>query len=146
MIIRGLNKVMAIGNLGADPETRYLPSGSTVTSFSVAVTETWKDKQTGDDKERTEWIRVEVWGKAAEACAKYLRKGKQCYVEGRLQTDKWDDKDGIERWTTKVRADTVQFLGSPRDSQQRDQDGLPPDSRQQAEDAKPPEFDDDIPF
>lgn len=139
---RGVNKVIAIGNLGADPETRYLPSGAAVANFNIAVSESWKDKQTGEIKERTEWMKIEVWGKTAEACAEYLSKGKQVYVEGKLQTDQWDDKDGIKRYTTKVRADNVQFLGSPRD-------GAAPAASKPAPAAeqKPPEeFDDDIPF
>ena len=137
---RGVNKVIAIGNLGKDPETRYVPSGAAVTNFSIAVSETWKDKQTGEQKERTEWINVEVWGKAAEACAKYLQKGSQCYVEGKMQTDKWE-KDGVTRYSTKVRADTVQFLSSPRDGGQRDpKPSAPPPGGAQGE------FDDDIPF
>ena len=113
---RGFNKVIIIGNLGADPETRYVPSGAAVTTFSVAVSEQWKDKQTGEPVERTEWVRIEVWGKMAEACATYLEKGKQCYVEGKLRTEQWEDKDtGQKRYATKVRADNVQFLGSARD-------------------------------
>jgi len=136
---RGVNKVIAIGNLGADPETRYLPSGQPVTNFSIAVSETWKDKTTEEQKERTEWINVEVWGKLAEVCAKYLEKGSQCYIDGKLQTDKWDDKTtGETKYRTKVRADNVQFLGSPRGGDK------PPVDRTQ-----PPEkdeFDDDIPF
>lgn len=134
---RGINKVIAIGNLGADPETRYLPSGAAVTNFNMAVSEQWKDKQTGEQKERTEWIKVEVWGKAAEACAEYLRKGSQCYVEGKLQTDKWEDNNGVERWTTKVRADNVQFLGGRGDGGSRPAPAPAP---------KPDDFDDDIPF
>jgi len=144
---RGVNKVIAIGNLGADPETRYLPSGAAVTNFNIAVSESWKDKQTGEIKERTEWMKIEVWGKSAEACQQYLTKGSQCYVEGKLQTDKWDDKDGVTRYSTKVRADNVQFLGSARDG------GAPaaprPDpASSSAADSKPPqqEMDDDIPF
>ena len=86
---RGVNKVIAIGNLGQDPETRYVPSGAAVTNFSIAVSESWKDKQTGEQQERTEWIRIEVWGKTAEACAQYLEKGSQCYVEGKLRTEQW---------------------------------------------------------
>jgi single-strand DNA-binding protein len=136
---RGINKVIAIGNLGKDPETRYLPSGAAVCNFSIAVSESWKDKQTGEQKERTEWMNIEVWGKAAEACQQYLSKGSQCYVEGKLQTDKWQDKDGNDRWTTKVRADSVQFLGSKGDG-----------SRAAPPPAAPPaggdDFDDDIPF
>lgn len=139
---RGVNKVMAIGNLGSDPDTRYLPSGQAVTNFSIAVSESWKDKQTGEIKERTEWINVEVWGNAAEACAKYLTKGKQCFVEGKLQTDSWDDKNtGEKKYRTKVRADNVQFLGSPRDGNAPAQQQRP-----QNDPAPQQEFDDDIPF
>ena len=135
---RGINKVIAVGNLGNDPETRYIPSGTAVTTFSLAVSEQWKDKQTGEPKERTEWINVEVWGKAAEACAEYLRKGSQCYVEGKLQTDSWEDKDtGQKKYRTKVRADQVQFLGS----RQGNQSSAPSPEPQQNQ-----EFDDDIPF
>jgi single-strand DNA-binding protein len=138
---RGINKVIAIGNLGKDPETRYLPSGAAVCNFSIAVSESWKDKQSGEQKERTEWMNIEVWGKTAEACQQYLTKGSQCYVEGKMQTDKWQDKSGNDRWTTKVRADQVQFLGSKGDGQ-RSAPAAP------AGDAppKPDEFDDDIPF
>lgn len=137
---RGINKVIAIGNLGKDPETRFLPSGNAVCNFSIAVSESWKDKATGEQKERVEWINVEVWGKSAEACQKYLTKGSQCYIEGKLQTDKWQDKSGQDRWTTKVRCDQVQFLG-----------GKPDGSRPAAAPAAPAQpgpgdFDDDIPF
>lgn len=138
---RGINKVIAIGNLGKDPETRFLPSGAAVCNFSIAVSESWKDKQTGEQKERTEWINVEVWGKAAEACQQYIFKGSKVYIEGKMQTDKWQDKTGADRWTTKVRADTVQFLDSKRDSEQQRPPaggGQPPPS--------PDDFDDDIPF
>lgn len=135
---RGVNKVIAIGNLGKDPEIRYVPSGAAVTNFSIAVSETWKDKQTGEQKERTEWINVEVWGNAAEACAKYLQKGSQCYIEGKMQTDKWE-KDGVTRYSTKVRADSVQFLGSKGD-------GSRPSEPAPAAPAPQQGFDDDIPF
>lgn len=148
---RGVNKVIAIGNLGKDPETRYLPSGAAVCNFSIAVSESWKDKQTGEQKERTEWINIEVWGKTAENCQQYLSKGSQCYIEGKLQTDKWTDKDGQDRWTTKVRANMVQFLGSKGDGQQRPP--TPPvhpntDERpvQKKLDESAPDYDDDIPF
>lgn len=138
---RGLNKVMAIGHLGADPETRYVPSGAAVTTFSIAVTESWKDKTTEEIKERTEWIRCEVWGKSAEACAQYLRKGSQTFVEGRLRTDSWEDDAGQKRTQTKVRCDNVVFLGS---GGKRDESA----PRTQAPSAPTPqtEFDDDIPF
>lgn len=136
---RGVNKVIAIGNLGKDPETRYLPSGAAVTNFSIAVSENWVDKQTGEKKERTEWINVEVWGKAAEACQQYLTKGKQCYIEGKLQTDSWDD-NGVTKYRTKVRADNVQFLGSPQDGAAPSRPTPPTGNDKQQE------FDDDIPF
>lgn len=140
---RGVNKVIAIGNLGKDPETRYLPSGAAVTNFSIAVSESWTDKATGEQKERTEWINVEVWGKAAEACQKYLNKGSQCYIEGKMQTDKWTDKEGKDRWTTKVRADNVQFLGSKGDGGSRPaQTPTPTPAPSESQE----EFDDDIPF
>ena len=139
---RGVNKVIAIGNLGSDPETRYVPSGAAVTNFDIAVTEVWKDKQTGEQKDRTEWIRIEVWGKIAEACAEYLRKGSMCYVEGKLQTDKWEDKQGVTRWTTKVRADNVQFL-STKDGNAKPQPP-PPDEVKGGQSQE--DFDDDIPF
>jgi single-strand DNA-binding protein len=144
---RGVNKVIAIGNLGKDPETRYLPSGAAVCNFSIAVSESWKDKQTGEQKERTEWMNIEVWGNTAEACQKYLTKGSQCYVEGKLQTDKWQDKDGNDRWSTKIRADSVQFLGSKGDGnrppihQNTDEGAI-----QKQLDKNAPEYDDDIPF
>lgn len=142
---RGVNKVIAIGNLGKDPETRYLPSGAAVCNFSIAVSESWKDKQSGEQKERTEWINVEVWGNSAEACQKYLTKGSQCYIEGKLQTDKWQDKSGNDRWTTKVRADNVQFLGSKGEGGSNrppagDSSGKPSGA------PGPDDFDDDIPF
>lgn len=148
---RGVNKVIAIGNLGADPETRYVPSGAAVTNFNIAVSESWKDKQTGEQKERTEWITVEVWGRAAEASAQYLRKGSQCYVEGRLQTDSWEDQNsGQTRYRTKVRADNVQFLGGKGDGNRnqragdsQDQDGKPPAG---SGGPGPDDYDDDIPF
>lgn len=135
---RGANKVIAVGNLGSDPETRYVPSGAAVTNFSIAATENWKDKQTGESKERTEWIRIEVWGVMAENCAKYLEKGSMVYVEGKLRTDSWDDKDtGQKRYSTKVRADLVTFLGSKRDGSASQSPAPPPQGQ---------EFDDDIPF
>lgn len=136
---RGVNKVIAIGNLGQDPETRYVPSGAAVTTFSLAVDEQWKDKSTGEQMERTEWINVEVWGNAAEACAKYLSKGSQCYVEGSLRTDSWDDeKTGAKMYRTKVRANNVQFLGGKGEGK--------PEPSKPAPAPQPQDFDDDIPF
>ncbi len=107
----GINKVIIIGNLGKDPELRHTPQGQAVANFPVATSESWNDKQ-GQKQERTEWHRVVVWGKLAELCGKYLSKGRKAYVEGRLQTRAWDDKDGQKRYTTEIIANTVQFLDS----------------------------------
>ncbi|MDO9598532.1 MAG: single-stranded DNA-binding protein [Azoarcus sp.] len=106
-----LNKVILIGNLGKDPETRYAPSGDAITNLTLATTETWKDKGTGERREATEWHRVVFFGKVAEIAAQYLRKGSQVYVEGRLQTRKWQDKDGQDRYTTEIRGDEMKMLG-----------------------------------
>jgi single-strand DNA-binding protein len=108
----GINKVIIIGRLGNDPEIRYTPSGSAVANFSVATSDTWKDKTTGEKKERTEWHRIVAWDKLGENCGKYLSKGRQVYVEGRLQTRSYDDKEGVKRYTTEIVAQDVQFLGS----------------------------------
>ena len=108
---RGINKVILVGNLGADPDTRYMPSGGAVTNLSLATSESWKDKQTGEPKERTEWHKVAMFGRLAEISAEYLRKGSQVYIEGKLRTRKWQDKDGNDRWTTEVIADEMQMLG-----------------------------------
>lgn len=106
----GINKVILVGNLGKDPEIRHTPNGQAVANFSIATSESWTDKG-GQKQERTEWHRIVVWGKLAELCGKYLSKGRQCFVEGKLQTRSWDDKDGQKRYTTEVIANTVQFLG-----------------------------------
>ena len=107
-----VNKVISIGNLGKDPETRYLPSGEAVTSFSIATSETWKDKTSGEKKEATEWHRISAFGKLAEICGEYLRKGSPVYIEGSLRTRKWQDKEGQDRYTTEIRADQMRMLGS----------------------------------
>lgn len=107
-----VNKVIIVGNLGRDPETRYMPNGDAVTNIAVATTESWKDKNTGEKKELTEWHRITFYRKLAEIAGQYLKKGSQIYVEGRLQTRKWTDKDGVERYTTEIIADTMQMLGS----------------------------------
>jgi single-strand DNA-binding protein len=109
---RGINKVILVGNLGKDPETRYMPSGKAVTNFSIATSESWKDKQTGEQKEQTEWHNIVMYDRLAEIAAEYLRKGSQVYVEGRLRTRKWQDKEGQDRYTTEIVADTMQMLGS----------------------------------
>jgi len=112
-----LNKVILIGNLGRDPETRYMPSGDAICNVTIATTETWKDKASGERRrEATEWHRVVFFGRLAEIAAQYLRKGSQVYIEGRLQTRKWQDKDGQDRYTTEIRADEMKMLGSKPDS------------------------------
>lgn len=107
-----VNKVIIVGNLGRDPETRYMPNGDAVTNIAVATTESWKDKGTGEKKELTEWHRITFYRKLAEIAGQYLKKGSQVYIEGRLQTRKWTDKEGVERYTTEIIADTMQMLGS----------------------------------
>jgi single-strand DNA-binding protein len=108
---RGINKVILVGNVGGDPETRYMPSGSAVTNLTIATNETWKDKQTGEKKERTEWHRVAMFNRLAEIAAEYLRKGSQVYIEGKIRTRKWQDKEGQDRFTTEIIADEMQMLG-----------------------------------
>jgi single-strand DNA-binding protein len=111
----GVNKVILVGNLGQDPEIRYTPDGRPIANFSVATSETWNDKNTGERRERTEWHRVVVFGKLAEICGEYLSKGRQVYIEGKLQTRKWQTKEGQDRWTTEVVVDmrgSMQMLGS----------------------------------
>ena len=107
----GINKVILIGNLGKDPEVRFTPTGQAVANFNIATSESWTDKTSGEKKDRTEWHRIVVWGKLGELCGEYLKKGRQCYVEGRLQTREWTDKEGKKKYTTEVVANTVQFLG-----------------------------------
>ena len=108
---RGINKVIIVGNLGADPETRYTGSGSAITSLRIATSEQWMDKQSGERQERTEWHRVKLFGKLAEIAGEYLKKGRQVYIEGSLRTDKYTDKDGIERYSTDIIANEMQMLG-----------------------------------
>jgi single-strand DNA-binding protein len=132
----GINRVILIGNLGADPELRHTPGGASVCNFSIATNESWTDKS-GEKQERTEWHRIIVWGRMADACAKYLGKGRPVYVEGRLQTRKWDDKEGVTRYLTEIVAQHVQFLGGGNGSR-RDDDAPPPSDDFGA--------DDDIPF
>ncbi len=108
-----VNKVILVGNLGRDAELRYTPGGAAVLNFSMATTETWKDKATNEKKEQTEWHKVVYWGRPAEAIKDFLVKGKQIYLEGRLQTRQWEDKEGQKRYTTEVKADKVVLLGGP---------------------------------
>jgi single-strand DNA-binding protein len=109
---RGINKVIIVGNLGQDPETRYMPSGKAVTNLRVATSESWKDKQTGEQREQTEWHSVVMYDRLAEIAAEYLRKGSQVYIEGKLRTRKWQDKEGRDRYTTEVISNEMQMLGS----------------------------------
>jgi single-strand DNA-binding protein len=108
---RGINKVILIGNLGQDPETRTTPGGTTVTNVRIATTESWTDKSSGEKKEQTEWHNVVMWSRLGEIAAEYLRKGSQVYIEGRLRTRKWQDKQGNDRYTTEIHADEMQMLG-----------------------------------
>src|SRR5579872_7124303 len=108
---RGVNKVILIGHLGADPETRAMPSGSSVANLRIATTESWRDKQTGEQQERTEWHRVALFGRLAEIASEYLRKGSQVYIEGSLRTRKWQDKQGNERYSTEIVGNELQMLG-----------------------------------
>jgi single-strand DNA-binding protein len=157
-VARGVNKVILVGNLGADPETRSMPSGMTVTNIRIATSESWKDKTSGAQQERTEWHSIALFGRLGEIAAEYLRKGSQVFVEGKLRTRKWQDKQGNDRFTTEIIADNMQMLGGrgggtggggsgspergpaggapPRDDY--DQSPAPSGGKE--------EFDDDIPF
>ena len=145
-----LNKVLIIGNLGNDPETRFTPGGDAVANFSVATTESWKDKSSGEKKELTEWHRCSVFGKLAEICGQYLKKGSQVYIEGKLQTRKWTDKEGVERYTTEVKVSEMRMLGSkpegsssaPRSEPSRPAQGSAPSGKKPSFE----DMDDDIPF
>jgi single-strand DNA-binding protein len=157
---RGVNKVILVGNLGADPDTRYMPSGKAVTNIRVATSESWKDRQTGDMQERTEWHSIVMYDKLGEIAAEYLRKGSQVYIEGKIRTRKWQDKEGKDRYTTEVIADQMQMLGSRGGG-----GGAPSEPREPRSSSRPApaedrsaapvdegggggggEFDDDIPF
>jgi single-strand DNA-binding protein len=140
----GLNKVQIIGHLGADPDQRFMPNGKAVTNIRIATSETWKDKQTGDKKEKTEWHSVVAFEKLAEIMGQYLRKGSKVYVEGKLQTRKWQDKEGKDRYTTEIVAGQMLMLdGKPQGERA-------PQQRQEKPSAPPADdgggFDDDIPF
>lgn len=150
---RGINKVIIVGNLGADPETKYMPSGTAVANIRVATTEAWKDRNTGEQQEKTEWHRVEAFGRLAEIMGEYLKKGSQVYIEGRIQTDKWQDKEGNDRYTTKIIARDMQMLGGRGGGTASFDDGGGQPSGgggggNRSGGGKPPadDFDDDIPF
>jgi len=142
---RGINKVIIVGNLGADPDSRAMPSGNAVTNISVATSESWKDRETGEKREKTEWHRVVFYNRLAEIAAQYLKKGSQVYVEGKLQTRKWDDKEGNERWTTEVVANQMEMLGD-RMSNNMTNDNASSSQSTSDNDFSTDDFDDDIPF
>ncbi|OOF85611.1 single-stranded DNA-binding protein [Rodentibacter ratti] len=151
----GVNKVIIVGRLGSDPDVRTMPNGDTVANISVATSESWNDRNTGERREVTEWHRIVFYRRQAEICGEYLRKGSQVYVEGRLRTRKWQDQNGQERYTTEIQGDVLQMLGSSQDGnsnsrtqkpqnkppQQKEWDGYSNEERRQMNN-----FDDDIPF
>ena len=147
----GINKAILIGNLGADPEVRYTQDGTAVASFNIATSETWKDKASGEKREKTEWHRIVAFGRIGEICGEYLSKGRQVYIEGRIQTRQWEDKEGIKRYTTEIVASQMQMLGSRDESYSNNRDsGFRRDETVQRQSAPGPgvpnEPDDDIPF
>ncbi|WP_034948911.1 single-stranded DNA-binding protein [Erwinia oleae] len=166
MSARGVNKVILVGNLGQDPEVRYTPNGKAVTGLSLATSESWRDKQTGENRENTEWHRVVLFGKLAEVAGEYLRKGSQVYIEGQLRTRKWTDNSGTDRWTTEVVVGvngTMQMLGGGRNNSsstsgnnaqsgqqsgwgQPQQPQQTPSAPRNPQNEPPMDFDDDIPF
>jgi single-strand DNA-binding protein len=155
---RGINKVIIVGNLGADPEVRYMPSGGAVANLSIATSDTWKDKQTGQPQERTEWHRIILFNRLGEIAGEYLRKGSKIYIEGRLQTRKWQDKNGVDRYTTEIVASDLQMLDSrggagstgnmpPMYDGMEQQNGYTPSANNfETVATGEPNFDDDIPF
>mgnify|MGYP001815015593 FL=1 len=143
---RGVNKVILIGNCGKDPETRYMPSGGAVTKISVATSESWKDKQTGEQKDRTEWHNVVFFGRLGEIAGEYLRKGTQVYVEGSLRTNKWQDKSGNDRYTTEIVASEMQMLSGRSSGDTYAPAQSPASKTEQVAAMADDSFDDDIPF
>ena len=140
----GVNKAIIVGNLGNDPEIRYSANGNAIASISVATSDRWKDKNTGEQQERTEWHRVKLFGRLAELAGEYLKKGSQVYIEGRIQTSKYQDKDGNDRWSTEIVAREMTFLGGRGGA--GDSQGAPPADSSQRDPAPSSDFDDDIPF
>lgn len=134
---RGVNKVILVGHLGDDPEVKYMPSGSAVANISIATTEAWKDKNTGEKQEKTDWHRIVFFGRLAEIAGEYLRKGSQVYIEGKLQTRKWQAKDGSDRYTTEIVASDMQMLGGKSKPENAGYDTPPAMSH---------DFDEDYPF
>lgn len=155
MASRGVNKVILVGNLGQDPEVRYMPNGGAVANITLATSESWRDKATGEQKEKTEWHRVVLFGKLAEVAGEYLKKGSQVYLEGKLNTRKWTDQAGVEKYTTEVHVNvggTMQMLGGKAEGGKPAQSGAQQSrpaqqSQPAAQNNEPPmDFDDDIPF
>lgn len=141
-----LNKVELIGNLGKDPELRYMPSGDAVANVSIATTEKWKDKE-GNKKESTEWHRVVFFGKLAEVVGEYLKKGSQIYVEGRLKTRKWQNKDGVDQYTTEINADTMLMLGGAKNHVESSESGSPSEADGSPKySGSPADWQNDVPF
>lgn len=141
-----VNKAIILGNIGKDPEVRYSASGEAICNITVATSENWKDKATGEKKELTEWHRISFFGKLAEICGQYLKKGSQVYVEGSIRTRKWTDKDGQERYTTEIRGDEMKMLGgksdgTPQEAQKQTASGQPAKKHSHGD-----ELDSDIPF
>jgi single-strand DNA-binding protein len=154
---RGVNKVILVGNLGQDPETRTTPGGTTVTNIRIATSESWKDKTSGEMKEQTEWHGIVLWNRLGEIAAEYLKKGSQVYIEGRLQTRKWQDKQGNDRYTTEIVASEMQMLGGrggsgggatqeTRDSREAGAKGSSAPASERPGGGQAADFDDDIPF
>ncbi len=143
--MKGINKVIIVGNLGQDPEVRHMPSGGSVTTISIATSDSWMDKASGQRKDRTEWHRVVMFNKLAEIAGEYLKKGSQAYIEGRLQTRKWQDKDGKDRYTTEIVASEMQMLGG-RGNTASSSDNQAPNNASKPQVAGPADFDSDIPF
>lgn len=150
MASKGINKAIIVGNLGKDPEVRYMPNGGAVANITLATSEGWRDKATGEQKEKTEWHRVVLFGKLAEIAGEYLRKGSQVYIEGKLTTRKWVDQAGVEKYTTEIHVNVggvLQMLGGKPESSANNQ---PQQQRQQAPKSSsnepPMDFEDDIPF
>jgi len=151
MASRGVNKVILIGNLGQDPEVRYMPNGNAVANATIATSESWKDKNTGETQEKTEWHRVVFFRRLAEIVGEYLKKGSKVYIEGKLQTRKWQEKSGQDRYTTEIVADQMQMLDSRGGGSAAFESNRPAQQQQSAPSAASPPaqdggFDDDIPF
>jgi single-strand DNA-binding protein len=150
---RGINKVILIGNLGSDPEVKYMPSGDAVANFSLATSDGWKDKQTGEQQERTEWHRICMYARLAEIAGEYLKKGSKVYIEGSLRTRKWQDQNGVEKYTTEIIANNMQMLDTRGTSGAQGSysapstnDYEPAQAQSPAQVAMPQTFDDEIPF